>query len=91
MTDLNVISKESARTLRDSIAEQHQSREGTLATPDQATELVELLYLLKLGVKTNLRWIGREKPDIDAARLTSARLCQYVDRLETLIASGRPN
>lgn len=56
-----------------------------------STELAELLYLLKLGVKTNHRWIGREQPDIDAARKNSARLCAYVDRLETLIASANPN
>jgi hypothetical protein len=91
MTDLNVVSKDIAGSLRDPMADQGQLGDESLATPNKAAELVELLYLLKLGVKTNLRWIGREKPDIDAARMTSARLCQYVDRLETLIASARPN
>jgi len=57
----------------------------------RSTELAELLYLLKLGVKTNLRWLGRETPDIDAARKTSARLSDYVDRLEALIGSTGTN
>ncbi len=58
---------------------------------ERSTELVELVYLLKLGVKTNLRWLAREEPDIDAARKTSARLCKYVDRLQSLIATGSPD
>ncbi len=57
----------------------------------RSTELVELVYLLKLGVKTNLRWLAREEPDIDAARKTSSRLCEYVDRLQSLIATGKPD
>lgn len=58
---------------------------------ERSTELVELLYLLKLGVKTNLRWLGRDTPDINAARKTSARLSDYVDRLEALIGSNAMN
>ncbi|MFK3691079.1 hypothetical protein ACI2J4_12515 [Agrobacterium tumefaciens] len=91
MTNLNATSDDHAGTGSDNASDGCSSELRPYQKAASSTELAELLYLLKLGVKTNLRWIGRERPDIDAARKTSARLCVYVDRLESLIASTNPN
>jgi len=88
MTDLNSISRDRVGSTCDPRSGECELNDNSVSKPQQ---VVELLYLLKLGVKTNLRWIGRDKPDIDAARMTSARLCQYVDRLEMLLEGARDN
>lgn len=88
MANLNAMSDNRALPDQERASQQSISDNLSANTSPRSTELVELLYLLKLGVKTNLRWIGRTRPDIDAARKTSARLCEYVDRLEILIASA---
>lgn len=91
MTTLNATPDDIANAGRDQASDGCPSELVPYKKAAPSTELAELLYRLKLGVKTNLSWIGREQPDIDAARKNSARLCAYVDRLETLIASANPN
>jgi hypothetical protein len=91
MTNLDAISDDHADSSREKALGGCHQKLMLLENPAASAEFSELIYLLKLGVKTNLRWIGRERPDIDAARKTAARLCDYVDRLEVLIASTTPS
>jgi hypothetical protein len=48
-------------------------------------ELADTIYLLKLGISTNLRWLTRENPDVMAARKTAERMSNYITQLEFLI------
>ncbi len=85
MAKLNAMSDDHSGSGRKMSPDDCIAEVGPTDKAARSTELAELLYLLKLGVKTNLRWLGREIPDIDAAQKTSARLCEYVERLEALI------
>lgn len=59
------------------------SREqASLAEPQ---DIADTLYILKLGLRTNLRWLDRESPNVDAAVRTSTRLCECVEQLEVLM------
>ncbi len=91
MTNLNAMSDDQVLASEDREPDDSISDFMLIEDHKRSTELVELVYLLKLGVKTNLRWLAREEPDIDAAYKTSARLCEYVDRLQSLIATGNPD
>jgi len=91
MANLNAMSDDQAGSSEDREPDACISDFMLIDDQERSTELVELVYLLKLGVKTNLRWLAREEPEIDAARKTSARLCEYVDRLQSLIATGNPD
>ncbi len=59
------------------------SREQAARTEPQ--DIAETLYILKLGLRTNLRWLDRESPNVDAAIRTSTRLCECVEQLEVLM------
>jgi hypothetical protein len=48
-------------------------------------EVADTIYLLKLGISTNLRWLTRENPDVVAARRTAERMSNYISQLETLM------
>jgi hypothetical protein len=48
-------------------------------------DIAETMYILKLGLRTNLRWLERDDPNVDAAVRTSTRMCEYLEKLETLI------
>jgi len=50
-------------------------------------EIQSSLTLLKLGLKTNLRWLDRDTPDVSAAIDTVHRLLDEISRLESSIAT----
>lgn len=58
-------------------------------TPLDGRQLQSSLTLIKLGLRTNLRWLDREQPDVNAAMRTINRLIEEICRLETEIVSMR--
>ncbi|QYA17436.1 hypothetical protein [Rhizobium sp. AB2/73] len=62
-----------------------ESLSGEQAARTEPQDIAETLYILKLGLRTNLRWLDRESPNVDAAVRTSTRLCECVEQLEVLM------
>jgi hypothetical protein len=56
--------------------------------PD-VTAIMEALTAIKVDLHTNLRWLSKETPDVQAALRTSERLVEHVERLEQLLRSLR--
>ncbi|MBD9573618.1 hypothetical protein ACI2KT_33920 [Ensifer adhaerens] len=70
------------------LGEDHFSAREKLRSEDLEAKLREMrivVSVVALGVHSNLRWLSRDEPDIEAARCTSAKLVEQINRLEYLL------